>query len=266
MGVSLRRPSFSCFLGRSSDDLMIFFIRNCLLLVLAALWGVVLAQETGMEEGPPWTLEELRTHCIPLWAEADVANESDCEVREFGEIAEVGGTRLYWALYHDRRQRISELLAESMTWLGYNSILVFFRQESSDEDMATVDFVRSNATMYYQPPRPISTDRGLILFSEGHDCCDSKAQFWNHRSWLWRSGAWTELDIHRWYREFQMPTGYGLKGVSGDLASALSTQTLNVSVFRDGDGDCCPTGGFVRIQFELDNLALRVVGYEHFPD
>jgi len=60
-----------------------------------------------------------------------------------------------------------------------------------------------------------------------------------------------------------MPAGFKLKGI-GDLRDALRTlRYVSSDVARDGD--CCPTGGTVRIRFEWDGLTLRVAGFEHDP-
>ena len=63
-----------------------------------------------------------------------------------------------------------------------------------------------------------------------------------------------------------MPAGFRLNGI-GDLTSALRTMTyVDNAVLRDSDCMACPSGGTVRIQFEWDDLTLRVVSLEHDPD
>jgi len=48
------------------------------------------------------TLEEFRSHCIPLWSDAPATLAGDCTVAEFGELVQLDGSTFYFARYHDR--------------------------------------------------------------------------------------------------------------------------------------------------------------------
>ena len=218
-----------------------------------------------------WTLEEFRTRCIPLWSDDPTAEAEDCTVAEFGEIAELDGSTFYFARYHDRPLPVPE--GVEMLRLGEFNALVILRADPTNREEATVLHVRKREQYaFYQPlhfhaPELIQTDRGQVLYLRGSGLGDGAFQYQYDQYWLWRSGTWVPLDVHGWndtMRE-RMPDGFGLGGIHGDIPRALRTLTYDAPVRRDGDYDCCPTGGTIKIQFEWDDLTLRVVSFEHDP-
>lgn len=70
-----------------------------LVLVTVSVWCGLSHAEGA--EAPRWTLDKFRTSCIPIWSEEAAAA---CEVAEFGEVAKLGGSTLYFALYDDPTQ------------------------------------------------------------------------------------------------------------------------------------------------------------------
>jgi hypothetical protein len=81
----------------------------------------------------------------------------------------------------------------------------------------------------------------------------------------WRKDHWQEVDTRSWWKDIVLPPCYGLwKGPFLDFA-ALS---LDMAVWIEGDGNCCPTGGRLKVTFRIrkDRLTLRDWHHIHSDD
>jgi hypothetical protein len=80
---------------------------------------------------------------------------------------------------------------------------------------------------------------------------------------LWRDGAWQEIDTRSWLRTLKLPPGHGIwKGVVVDPR----TFSARSSVWRDGDGNCCPSGGEVDVRLALKGRRLEIESQSCRPD
>lgn len=74
---------------------------------------------------------------------------------------------------------------------------------------------------------------------------------------LLRNGRWNEIDTESWRDELnkRLPAGTGIwKGVELDLQKMRAESAL----WKDGDANCCPSGGKVQIDFALRDLRLEI--------
>lgn len=231
--------------------------------------AAISAMPAHAEEALPLvrTLEEFRSHCIPLWSDAPTTLAGDCTVAEFGELVQLDGSAFYFARYHDRTRPIPDAVGLPPS-TEFNAV-VLIRADPAEGGEGTVVHVRKLEEHSYWgeflAPKVLRTGPGLVLYLAGRGLGDSHSQYDYDEYLLWRSGTWVELDVHSWVYGVRkrMPDGYRLKGII-DLAPSLETlKYVSTSVLRDGDGDCCPTGGTVSIRFYWDDLTLRVESFEH---
>ena len=213
------------------------------------------------------TLEEFQSDCIPLWPDAPATMAEDCTVAEFREIVRLDESTFYFARYHDRTRPVPD--GVGLPPSNEFNALVLIRADGPEGGEATVVHVRKpDEGSYWREflaPEVLRTGRGLVLYLAGRGLGDSHSQYGYDEYLLWQSGTWVELDVHSWvYRlRERMPDGYRLKGIF-DLAPSLETlKYVSTAVLREGDGDCCPTGGTVSIRFYWDDLTLRVENFEH---
>lgn len=161
-----------------------------------------------------WTLDEFRTSCIPVWSEEPAAA---CKVAEFGEVAKLGGSTLYFALYDDPSQPNPGWASQSSR---QRNVLVLLRATAPNPQEATVMHVRKPEPSYvdgmFHPPELIQTDLGPVLYLRGSGHGDGRFQFQYDEHWLWRSGTLVPLDVHSWFYSMRtrMPAGFELKGIS----------------------------------------------------
>ena len=237
-------------------------MRRTLLMIAGALAG---SSEAQVAETFSWPVDEFRSRCIPLWSDAP---DPDCTVAEFREFAKLDGTSFFFALYDDRSKPVPDwMTSDSQT----SNALVLLSADRRDLDVATVLHVRKpkpgTEPRSYRFPELIQTDLGPVFYLQGDGLGDGSFQFQYDEYWLWRAETLVPLDVHGWLYPMRerMPTGFKLKGI-GDLRDALRTLSYVTSdVARDGDADCCPTGGTVTIRFKWDHLTLRVASFEHEP-
>jgi hypothetical protein len=76
----------------------------------------------------------------------------------------------------------------------------------------------------------------------------------------WKGTYWQEVDTASWKKAITLPPCYGLwKGPFLEF----ETLTLDMPVWIDGDGNCCPTGGTLKVKFALEGDVLEVTEWHH---
>ncbi|TCH98195.1 hypothetical protein EJV46_13470 [Roseococcus sp. SYP-B2431] len=119
----------------------------------------------------------------------------------------------------------------------------------------------------WQAPRLVEHDDGLLLAANGFRAGSGHG---NADLLYRRSGdAWREVELESWKLALprHLPAGLGvLKGVDYDFAR----MTARMSLWRDADGHCCPTGGQALADLRLDGdrlvlVRLRRIGLDDFP-
>ena len=116
---------------------------------------------------------------------------------------------------------------------------------------------------FYEAPRLIWIDRTPYLAIAGG--MRGTGHFNADAFYRWTSDAarpLVKLDNESWRNSLErhLPPGFGVrKGVSFTYAD--EAVTARTALWRDADGDCCPTGGQAQLSFviEGDRLALRSV-------
>jgi hypothetical protein len=87
--------------------------------------------------------------------------------------------------------------------------------------------------------------------------------FNRHFHFLWRDGAWREIDAQGWLKAVSLPPDHGIwKGVEVDPR----TFTAHTSVWREGDGNCCPSGGEVDVRLVLNGRKLEIESQSYRPE
>ena len=111
----------------------------------------------------------------------------------------------------------------------------------------------------YKSPEVINTDRGTVLHVNRFDNGAGMTLWFNHEYWLWQWGDWQRLDVTSWYKEVNsfVPSGYRVHGVSETHFDLPGMKNIS-PVAKHGDGNCCPTGGTVTIQFRWEDLSLAI--------
>jgi hypothetical protein len=86
--------------------------------------------------------------------------------------------------------------------------------------------------------------------------------FNRHFHFIWQNGAWWEIEAQEWLKELKLPPGHGVwKGAAVDPASF----TARSQVWREKDGNCCPSGGEVEVKLDLEGRTLKIKSQTYRP-
>ncbi|MBW8269545.1 lysozyme inhibitor LprI family protein [Caldovatus aquaticus] len=193
---------------------------------------------------------QIAGSCVPLPPAAEEeAAPPPCAVRESGPLGTLDGRRLHYAIYGypDPDSPDRETLAKVATVVFAETAPGRFAARYADGP----DDVRCGA------PRLLRAQRGPLLHIP---CSRDGTGMFNAESVLapGEGGRWRLLDTGSWTRDLgrRLPRGYGAwKGIYPDYEALAAVTPL----WRDGDANCCPTGGRaeIRLGWEGDRLVLR---------
>lgn len=203
-----------------------------------------LRQELAYHRAIPARIERLGEACLgPL---------RGCRVPAAGVLRGEGGIELRWQV---QRGFTPET--------GVAGGLVVFERRGRDLRPLTWSFEGYD----WQAPRLVEHDDGPLLAAIGFRAGSGHG---NADLLYRRSGdSWREVELESWKLGLprHLPAGLGvLKGVDYDFARL----TARMSLWRDEDGNCCPTGGqaLAELRLEGDRLVLvrlRRIAIEDFP-
>jgi hypothetical protein len=216
-------------------------------IVLVARPGI--AATAKIEPGGALALQEARTGCPPPPNGADVRPE--CEPLDFGELGNGAKRRFTYGTYRyaDR---------EPGSPLVYVSVVVFERV-GTDRLRALV-LVDGEAGVFRDKPRLLRSQGRLLLHISGSE--SGTGNFNRERLFVWHGAQWHQVDTTAWLEELRhrLRAGFGAwKGIYPDYAALRADTPL----WRDGDGNACPTGGRARLRlgWRDDRVVLQAIQY-----
>jgi hypothetical protein len=188
------------------------------------------------------------------------ADFRECRVSEFGEFGAVDGETYYYAIYcliPSYTTEKGECKDDSFIarYHRARALAVFVRDPSSD--YARLLFERASpeiaSIVYSGKPEIIRNAAGTLLSlpiavdGTGHG---------NASEYYLREGrAWARIDAEAWLADLgpRIPNGLEMrKGVWPDL----HTMQAEVPIYGPKDGNCCPTGGLLRVRLAIRSRRL----------
>lgn len=170
-----------------------------------------------------------------------------CEAPAAGYVSGAGGRRLAW-----------QIQTGSTDEAGITAGLILFAVEG--EVLRPVGW--SFEAVDFQAPILFERDSGVFVAAEGIRAGTGSA----NADLLFRldGDGVTEIDVESWKTDLadELPDGFGVwKGVdyTWPMMSAVS------GVWRDDDGNCCPTGGEATMDLMVEGTTLRLIGLDFTP-
>jgi len=232
---------------------------------LALLFAMPANSRAGSgQAGATFSMATIRDRCIAFDQLKEGRDYRECRVSEFDEIGTVDSERYYYAIYclmaPDAAGRCGGESAEAR-YYRERAVAIFTRRVSSER--AQLMFARADEDLgifSYEKPRFVQTPAGLVL--EIPIVVDGTGHGNATEYYLRASGAWMPIESEAWTADLQkrLPDGLQIwKGVWPDLG----TMSAETGLYRDGDANCCPTGGTARIhlairerRFVIDSLVI----------
>jgi hypothetical protein len=214
-------------------------------LVFAALALLPSAGAALADASPPAVTEEAARGACPPGE--PLAPGGQCKVAGFGVVGTVDGRELVYGLYTDRAPDDYTLRT---------AVIVYERQP--DARLRPLVSADDPGDVYGEPNLLTSAGR-TVLHLPG--CEDGTGNFNRERLFVWRDGAWIDIDVTAWLSELRvkLPGDYeALKGIYPDYAKLTAATPL---WRKKTDGNCCPTGGRADIVlgWQGDRLVLKSV-------
>ena len=214
-------------------------------LVLSALAAPALGD---MAPGPRDVTEEAaRSACIEH--PDSEAMPGSCTVSGFGPLGSVEGHDLFYGLYAYH--------AADGDFLLRTDVAVYERET---DGRLRVLFAPEADAVFYDKPAIIETGGRVLLHLPGYE--SGTGDFNRERLYLWRDAAWQEVDTAAWLSELakRLPKGFAVwKGVFPDYRK----MTAATPVWRESDGNCCPTGGRadIALGWQGDRIIVKSVRF-----
>ena len=210
-------------------------------------------------------MKSIREACIDF-NDLKLGNEPDdlrdCRVSEFGEFGRMGGKTYYYALYCLIPNYTEEATCGDGSFTADNyreRALAVFTKVPSDT-IPRLFLVRVDpdvGILRYEKPRIVETSGMTIL----HVPIVVDGTGVGNRSdyLLWENGNWVPIESESWLKDLErrIPNNLRiLKGVWPDL----QTMHAETGLYKEGDPNCCPSGGTVGIRLSIRARQFVVEG------
>lgn len=183
----------------------------------------------------PVPIKSLASRCAPVFA------AGACKVQKSGKVA--GAEGLWWQVLDGGDEQMAAV--------------VLAAQPGGDAATPMV-WTQDVGVAYYDAPRVVRSPAGDLLVLGGAMAGTGNL---NIEVVLQRTGRgrWAEVDTQGWLTALpaRLPGGMGVwKGVYPDY----ETFTATTALWKDGDANCCPTGGFVAVTLRMAGDRLVIDG------
>jgi hypothetical protein len=185
----------------------------------------------------------------------------DCRVSEFGEFGAVNGQTYYYALYclipnYEPGKGQCGGDSFSARYHRQRGLAVFTQDRSSSDIRLLFERVTSDiGTLLYEKPQIVSSRDGTLLYLP--IALDGTGHGNESEYYLREKGEWEPIEAQEWLSDLQsrIPAGLGIwKGVW----PKLDTMQAEAGLYREGDANCCPTGGTARIRLAIRSRQLVI--------
>lgn len=202
-------------------------------------------------------LEILRKQCIPF-QELKRGNEPDnlrdCRVSEFGEFASLDGETYFYAAYclipnYEPDKGTCGDGSFNASYYARRGLAIFV---SAPTGAARLRFERVSgdvgALVYPYKPEIVRSKSGTMLYLP--IAVDGTGHGNQSEYFLRENGDWTPIEAESWLKDLvrRLPAGRQVwKGVWPNLHTLEAVAGL----YRQGDANCCPSGGKAHIQLAI---------------
>jgi hypothetical protein len=209
------------------------------------------------DPGPLHTLSAVRERCIPLsnlHQGSGPADYRECAVAAFGDLGIVDGESYFFAVYCliPNWSPIEDgvCAGDGFNAQRYDSqaVVVFAGRDST---RLRVEFERAHEEIglqRYIDPSISDSPAGTLL--ELPIAMDGTGNYNVSEYYLREDGGWQRIESESWLKDLdaKLPAGLEVwKGVWPDPA----TLRAKTGLWKEGDGNCCPTGGVAHIQLGI---------------
>jgi len=205
-----------------------------------------------------FSLTSLSDRC-PEFVQSKVGGNPDgfreCKVSEFGKFGSIGQQTYYYALYclmPNYEPTQAKCGGDSYPALSrrQNGMAVFVGNTANARVALLFERIGDQwSTLIYDQPQILKVAAGTLLYLPIR--VDGTGHFNVSDYFIRDNGTWKPVEAEGWLKDLakRLPAGLEIwKGVWPQLGS----MTAEAGLYRPGDTNCCPTGGYAQI-----SLAIR---------
>jgi hypothetical protein len=236
-------------------------------LIVAGAAGSAQPPRGIIEGGRQYPLDVIQRECVEfsnVKVGTGPLDARECAVDDFGEIGTVDGTTYYYARYCVVRSDADPggCGDKSLTaWLSSHRGLAIFARAGTGARLVFEYVDREIGNNSFPHPPAFVPNAAGTLFDIPIAISGTGAG--NESQYYVRSaGRWERLDADTWLADLgkRIPKGLEIwKGVWPDL----KTMRARAGLYREGDANCCPTGGAAEIrlgirgrQFVIESMTI----------
>lgn len=125
--------------------------------------------------------------------------------------------------------------------------LVIFANRAYTPDAKVLLIRIDEGTMEYDDPLVVISDNENVMSVSSHNAAGVVVKNY----YLWRTDHWLPIEAQGWLPGVSafLPVGTSVR--SSPALPDLETMSARVSVFREADADCCPSGGMASVALGL---------------
>ncbi len=203
-------------------------------------------------------LETIKKSCVDFSKIKTKPSVSDCNVSSFGNLGSVDGKDYFYSIYCILTGEKSKC-GDNSWGANYNKnrgVAVFIGEPGASSVSLVEAKASSENNLYYKVPEIIDTEYGKILSFP--IVMDGSGAFDYSEYYFFRDKKWNKIESESWKESVLKKIPQGLS-ISKGFRADFKTMSAHIYLAKEGDGNCCPTGGEAEVKFEIlkDQLSIK---------
>ncbi|WP_136525377.1 hypothetical protein [Geomonas ferrireducens] len=211
----------------------------------------------------PIPFHPSNSSCRDFLRRNHITDIRDCDISETGNFGTISDRTFYYVIYCIIPAYSSEpgkCGDESFPGRYYRKrgIGIFVQEGAEKHTRLFLERGDPDIGMYlYQNPAIVKNTFGTFLHVPIG--VDGTGNFNESEYYIWdsKSATWKMLDTTSWISELseRLPAGLTInKGIWPDIDAMIA----ETSLYKENDGNCCPTGGTAVVKLTLEDLRFRI--------
>lgn len=151
--------------------------------------------------------------------------------------------------------QVQYCLGKNAETCDQRALVIFANRAYTKDAKALLVRIEDGATEY-DDPLVVGSDQETVMGVSTRNPAGDVAKSY----YLWRTDHWVAMDGQGWLHGLsaRLPNGASVRQAA---LPDLETMSAQVSLFRAGDADCCPTGGLAKVELGLvkEQFAVKQV-------
>jgi hypothetical protein len=237
-------------------------------LLFFASGGVAAVAYSGEDSRLEASGATQQSGCEDFLKRNGIGDIRDCAVSESGLFGELRGVKYRYVLYC-----IIPAYSEGEDKCGGDSFtaqyhrqrgMAVYADNSSEENRLLMERVDPEiGVVLYEKPEIISNASGTFLYLPIRVDGTGAGNISEYYLWNEKTNGWDLIESEYWIKDLRqrLPDGLSIwKGIWPDL----KTMSAKAGLYREGDANCCPSGGtaFMDLSVEEGRFRLKSVDFE----